>query len=158
MRLDITTQWMKIEKNQTETMDEGKDLPTKVAITVFIIREQNSSLKPFKRRLVKQYYAINRNCVLECIISHGKRFMILREKSCEAISNITHLLFRKFSVLVHKTKSKKKSTEIHRNIYCGTKDFFSHYFLNALQWTCIICITKELLWKLNLILHSYLWD
>lgn len=119
---------MKIEKNQTETMDEGKDLPTKVAITVFIIREQNSSLKPFKRRLVKQYYAINRNCVLECISSHGKRFMILREKSCEAISNITHLLFRKFSVLVHKTKSKKKSTEIHRNIYCGTKDFFFSLF------------------------------
>ena len=42
---------MKIEKNQTETMDEGKDLPTKVAIMVFIIREQNSSLKPFSQSL-----------------------------------------------------------------------------------------------------------
>lgn len=123
---------MKIEKNQTETMDEGKDLPTKVAIMVFIIREQNSSLKPFKRRLVKQYHAINRNCVLECISSHGERFMILREKSYEAIS-ITRLLFRKFTVLVHKTKSKKISTKIHKNIYGGTKDFFSCYFLNPLQ-------------------------
>jgi len=58
--------------------------------------------------------------------------MILREKSYEAISSITQLLFRKFTVLVHKTKSKKISTKIHKNIY-GGKDFFSHYFLNPLQ-------------------------
>ena len=43
---------MKIEKNQTDTLDEGKDLPTREDIMVFIIRE-NSSLKPFMRRLVK---------------------------------------------------------------------------------------------------------
>ena len=40
-------------------MDEGKDVPTRVDIMVFIIREQNSSPKSTDRRPIKQYHAIN---------------------------------------------------------------------------------------------------